>query len=763
MGKAIFYGDKKVTFVRCARKFGKTELAIYILYRWAGTTPNGQFYYIAPFYNQAAELIWHPGRLKNFLGVHKDKYIESINESDRRIIFKNGSFIKLLGSDNFEAGRGLNPDGAVYDEFKDHDYRFHQGFEDNLMAKDAPLVIVGTPPETFDHFFVRMEEAVKIDPKGAYFKKPTWDNPYIKREAIERSKQAAIAKGEWSKYMREIEAEIVPGGANSIFPMFEIPRYDEKGNFVGDSRHVKPHKSLIYEVSTRYKDYEFHWMSDPGSASCFASLFVAIHKETKRVIILDELYITDKRKTSTKQVAPLAFKKMGEISHIDLFHKGYDHAATWFNNEMIEEYGIGLIPCIKARGQQEKEDQLSVIKDFMLEDLYVVSDKCKNHISEMATYATDENGKIPKKNDHTIDCCFAKGTLITTIRGDKKIENISVEDKVLTRHGYRRVKKLWDIGQKETIRIDLSNGKHLVCTEDHKFFTLQGYTRAKTLSVGSVLWSLMELNTKSGASLSTIDLQTENQSSTYTEKYGNLLTGKFLKAIVFTIKTAILKTTTSTILSVLVWRATYMNTLRTEKLSEKKMYLQGIWIELEFLRQIGIGLLEDLSGTKSMAKKSFAIAKKLFLFAITALLGILRMSSLVKEKLMGFVQIAAKQNIEEKAELTTLTKLALFVVKYSELINTAKLKPVAVVAVHRENPNRVYDISVDGLPEYFANGVLAHNCRYIFQAANLNTLPKKRIKRDDDVRVYEKEFEYEEDLPIDVYEMEAEFYDNGDY
>ena len=403
MGKAIFYENKKVTFVRCGRKWGKSEIAIYILYRWAGTIPNGQFYFIAPFYNQAAELIWHPGRIKTFLGEHRDKYIAAIHESDRRIVFKNGSFIKLLGSDNFEAGRGLNPDGAVYDEFKDHDYRFHQGFEDNLMAKDAPLVIVGTPPETFDHFFVRMEESVKLDSKGAYFKMPTWNNPHIKKEVIERSKQAAIAKGEWAKYMREIEAEIVAGGANSIFPMFEIPRYDEKGNFVGSSRHVKPHKDLIREVSIHYKDYEFHWMSDPASASCFAMLFVAIHKESKKVIVLDEIYEKDKGKMSTKQMAPRAFKKMEEISHIDLFHKGYDHAAAWFNNEMIAEYGIGLVPCTKARSQNEKEDQLSVIKDFLLEDLYVVSDKCKNHISEMATYATDDDGKIPKKNDHTID------------------------------------------------------------------------------------------------------------------------------------------------------------------------------------------------------------------------------------------------------------------------------------------------------------------------------------------------------------------------
>lgn len=381
-----------------------TELLAYFLYRLAGTTPGGQFYYVAPFYNQAAEIIWHPGRLKNFLGKHARKYIEHIYETDRRIVFKNGSFIKLVGSDNHQAGRGFNPDGAVYDEFKDHDYRFHSGFVDNLLPKKAPLLIVGTPPETFDHFFVRTEEDFKFDGRGAYFKMSTWTNPHIDKEELERDKQSAIRKGEWAKYMREIEAEIVPGGANAIFPMFEIPRYDEKGDFIGDSRHVKDHETLLAEVTARGRDYDYYMMWDPGSAITMACLLVAIHKITKKVIILDEVYETNRMKTSTKQVWPVGWEKAMAITKRFDWFMGYDHAAAWFANEVSDTYKKALTPCEKDIGEQKKENKLSVIKDFLLEDLYVVSKNCKNHISEMATYATDEHGKIPKKKDHTIDC-----------------------------------------------------------------------------------------------------------------------------------------------------------------------------------------------------------------------------------------------------------------------------------------------------------------------------------------------------------------------
>jgi hypothetical protein len=410
VGRAIFYQGKRRVFVRCGRKWGKTELSIYVLYRWAMTTPNGQFYYIAPYYNQAAEIIWKPGRLQNFLGANKDKYVKAIHEQDKRVLLHNGSFIKLVGSDNFEAGRGYNPDGAVGDEYKDSDVRFYNGFMDNLIAKKAPIMLVGTPPETFDHFFVRTEEDFKQDPRGAYFKKPTYNNPHIDPYELELEKQSALAKGEWAKYMREIEAEIVPGGANAIFPMLKVPRYDERGDFIGETRHVKKFQKLYEYVSRTYKDWDFHAVYDPGSAVCFAALFVAVNRFSRVVIILDEIYETNNEKTSTKQIYPQALKKMDELCNRKDWHETYDHAATWFQKEVQYEYKRGLMPCEKD--VKTKSDKLSVIKDFLLAEhpdwedgaMLMISDRCRNLISEKSTYATDENGKIPKKNDHAIDC-----------------------------------------------------------------------------------------------------------------------------------------------------------------------------------------------------------------------------------------------------------------------------------------------------------------------------------------------------------------------
>lgn len=405
--------------MRCGRKFGKSEFIIYTLYRWALTRPNGQFYYVAPYYNQASEIIWKPGRLQNFLGKHKEKYIDSVHDTDRRITFKNGSFIKLVGSDNYEAGRGYNPDGAAVDEFKDIDYRFYTGFEPNLLAKKAPILIVGTPPDTFDHFFVRTEEEFKLDPRGAYFKKPTYMNPYMDPEELELERKAATAKGEIAKFQREIMAEIVPGGALSIFPMFETPMIDARGKNTGETKHVKDKTEIEKRIGQYPKDYQFYCAFDPGSSICFGVLFMAVHKFTKQVIVLDEIYEKDRNKTSGKQIWPRAVAIMRQYAPVDKWYKVYDYAASWFQVEINNEFGISLMPCIKD--VNKKEVALSTIKDFMLEpcgdeSLFVVSDKCEKFIWEAANYATNEDGKIPKENDHLIDAlryCFNSAGLST--------------------------------------------------------------------------------------------------------------------------------------------------------------------------------------------------------------------------------------------------------------------------------------------------------------------------------------------------------------
>lgn len=404
VGIAHFTKGLKKIFVRCGRKFGKTELACYILYRIAMSRPNQHCYYIAPTYKQARELVWENNRLPGFLKKLKDKYVANISETDNRITFKNGSFIKIDGSENYEAYRGINPHAIVYDEFKDFHPKFHEGMEPNLATFEAPIFIFGTPPDTEDHQFVRIEEGFNMDDEGALFKMPTHTNPHISQKWLTNQEKIMTARGEWHVWMREYMAEIVPSGALHIFPMFKAPKAEVNGGkLVGHTIHVRPYEELIERIRRHPKDFTYHCIFDPASTSCFGVLLAAIHKQTKQVICLKEIYETNKGETSTKKMWTRAWALKDSIMpRRDWWGDVYDYAAAWFQNEVQAEFRENMRMCTKDL--KDKEIKLSSIKDFITDGLFLVSDECPKLVWEMRNYATNEDNKIPKKNDHLIDC-----------------------------------------------------------------------------------------------------------------------------------------------------------------------------------------------------------------------------------------------------------------------------------------------------------------------------------------------------------------------
>lgn len=421
---ALFYDNKKLVFIECGRKYGKTEALCYILYRFAMLFPRSACYYIAPFQKQAKEIVWANGRLQNFFQpivdpktkrTHRghtyaeslqirdeliDKYGLRVNDSEMRLWFGNGSFLKLDGADNHQAYRGISPSIIVYDEFKDHHPKFHVGMDPNLAAFDAPLVIVGTPTEGDEsncNQFNSLADFAKVDENSAYFNAPTSCNPHISKKFLDRKKAELFARGEDDKWYREYEAKRVKSGAKSIFPMFEDM---EKGEY---TRHVRPRADLKNLVFKSRKDWQFFMVFDPASASTFGVLFGAINKFNKKVVILDEIYEQKKANMSAGMIFPRALEILDKYSviHSDVRFI-YDNAATWFANEVGIQFGYGLEPCMKDI--KEKESRLSLIKDMFNYNFLLISEDCVKLRWEIGEYRTDENNKILKENDHLLDC-----------------------------------------------------------------------------------------------------------------------------------------------------------------------------------------------------------------------------------------------------------------------------------------------------------------------------------------------------------------------
>jgi hypothetical protein len=357
------------------------------------TNPGTFSYYFAPQANQIMDLVWANGRLPYFLPDNlAKKYVESINHTDKRINFKNGSFIKCDGSDNFEKARGYSATGlTVYDEAKDHNPKFHDAFEPNLAITDSPLLVVGTPGDGLDPL-TRLAETAKVLDSGAYYNYPSHMNPHISHDFLKRKEEEYRARGEYEIFQIEYLAMRVKLGTKFIFPMLSksiVRPYDEVKEFLKSNR----------------KDYDFYIGFDPGSSKCFAIGFLAIHRFHKNVIIFDEIYANKFGENSVGKLMPIVIQKLEEMNP----NKGdwlsvYDHAAAWFVNEVLNDhkyFDIAIFPCTKDLNN--KENKLSLIKDMLIKDLITMTDRCIKTYWEFENYKTNDKGVVVKENDHLLD------------------------------------------------------------------------------------------------------------------------------------------------------------------------------------------------------------------------------------------------------------------------------------------------------------------------------------------------------------------------
>lgn len=419
IGKAIFNEGKKRVFIQCGRKFGKSEISIYCLVRWAITNPDQECYYIAPYRKQARRIAWK--RLKKFVRQLPEKFVTRIgNDNMLEIQFANGSTIYVDGSDNSEADRGLTVNFLVYDEFKDFDPDYHVGMEPNLGITDAPLLVIGTPPD-HECQYTELARDCQEDRDGTDFwiSLPSRTNPHINQKFLDRKEQELKDRGEWDVWEREYMGKYVKGGSGALFPM------------LSKEKHVEDH-DLMYSQSIRRDVNKLEWFCvvDPGTTTVFAGLIVAINKYTKEVFILDELYENQTMNTRVSVVWPKLQEKMLQLNagvdpKGDYWYRGYDEAAAWFMNEAYDQFGVAFSPTRKR--DSNKEEGISLIKDMLAKGKIHMSDRCKKLFFEMENYVKDKNGKIPKKDDHLIDCLrytlWAAGYSIRDLQEPKEQEH----------------------------------------------------------------------------------------------------------------------------------------------------------------------------------------------------------------------------------------------------------------------------------------------------------------------------------------------------
>lgn len=256
VAEAVFARGCKQVFVQCGRKWGKTEIIVYCLWRYALLNPNSSCYYICPEAKQAKEIVWkskdRSGRLR-IQGFGPSEFIDNIQNDELRITFKNGSFIKVDGSDNFDAWAGISPNFIVLDEFRSFKPEFYSVMNPNRATFDAPMLIIGTPPDriwiTPDimHQYVEIARETQYEmatspDESFWIKRPSWDNPDpLIHKFLRKEKKRLERRNKMDEWWREYGAEVVQGGANKVFPTFIADK-------TYPSTHVHAYGDMIHKL-----------------------------------------------------------------------------------------------------------------------------------------------------------------------------------------------------------------------------------------------------------------------------------------------------------------------------------------------------------------------------------------------------------------------------------------------------------------------------------------------------------------------------------
>jgi hypothetical protein len=405
---AILKGEARFTFLQWGRQAGKTEMICYLLWAWGRLNPGSQSHYFAPLLKQAKSVLWTSRRIQTF--GPRDWIRGDPNKSEMLIEWANAEdgHIQLHGADNYDSKRGLviKRGIIILDEVREFKEGFWDAVQPLTLKFQCPVIAISTPPASLVHpedpskpnQYVRLRERAKTSRNGLYSKAPTSINPHIPPEELARIRQEYIDAGDLTTWLREYEAEDVEGGANKIFPMLSA------------HKHIWPADYIRQEVENDQSNLEYWAIFDPGNRAAFAVLFLAWARETGEIFLLDEIYERDQALNSTSQIFPRAQRIMTEWANPWEWRTLYDEAALWFATEVRNSFNENLMPTRKATHRKEFGEPrpgVSLLKSLILKDKVFFSERCKYAFWEMQSYGFDDNGKLPKKNDHLIDClCY---------------------------------------------------------------------------------------------------------------------------------------------------------------------------------------------------------------------------------------------------------------------------------------------------------------------------------------------------------------------
>lgn len=436
----------------------------------------------------------------------------------------------------------------------------------------------------------------------------------------------------------------------------------------------------------------------------------------RQFIVGDKLYVSHE-----------AYQTNVELNEYEDFYKpvpGYnqwpihaDCSQPSYISHIRNTFGLNISGAEKWPGSVE--DGIAHLKKFRQ---IVVHPRCKHTADELQRkyrWKVDRLTKevlpiIVDKHNH----CIAGGTLVLTELGSVPVELVTTNDRVMTRAGWQRV--LWagaTDANRQVLEITTQSGKVLRCTPDHRVLVNGLWKTADAIRYNDEV--VIVQDSPCSSSSSTTDCATPltgkpatgattQPGSGFMSRCGNIITGLFLKAMRFTTQT-----TSSVITESAISNASQHPS--TEAVTGAKTMAHG-WQQPAQTSQwplkqpsSGTPARKDVSGTASTHRKSTPTGSQSRESAPTA-----HSRSMTGHGITEASAATPASQPRAASRVPTTCSGSVPVASSSLPASTANaclaVDHVASVRVMQETAPLVYDLTVEHCPEFFAGGVLVHNC-----------------------------------------------------
>jgi hypothetical protein len=417
-------------------------------------------YYVAPTKTHAKQIIYDTGRIEKCV---PQQYIWDVKRGLNEVWFtidqkEPCGVLYIIGTGDVFAHVGVKHAGPIIvDETAWTKEEWHKAKEQDYKAW-LPLVIYFTTwPKERDHFIDNMVHEYKANPRRSFHQRPQFDNITLEENNpghFKKQLEDYERAGDMIGYQRDVLSMRVIGDDQLVFSKFDYTTY-YKAKIAGDwdknamvpinpkayqevmeevdfDEHVWPHKYLMQYCKKMLHECTKIVHFDPGHTGAFAVNLDMANDYTKEYFRLGEVYEKncgdlDVRELMRK-VVPIIFNLWPDVDP-KMLEFGYDEAATWFKAEFNafcrevwsknpknwpkeDQYFFhkirknfprpwSLAPTRKSKSKEE--DRIMSIRTMLGQNKLRFSDRCPYSIWEMGNYRLDDNGKLPDKDNHTID------------------------------------------------------------------------------------------------------------------------------------------------------------------------------------------------------------------------------------------------------------------------------------------------------------------------------------------------------------------------